>query len=388
MKTSPTNNLLDDRPYRPSFIVLGIDVYEAMCKELEELREWKESAIKSSSWNVKHEGKPTEYWINTMQGPSNCGERIGEIVRNNGQEVYGSEEECRNSSKPYTYTDHTAHGQSTTQDPDESASYNWQPKMGEGAWIWDLADHGIYYTMTPIPDHLAFRLKPFKTKAEAEAYGKFYEENDWKGRGKPSSDELLRAAERKWKTKEVPIDWTPEPSTPFFVWNKNTGTPDYQNTFGGQIQRNKQKGVRMFPTKDSCWMYGMSLEAKGSPAGWNNYMIEPKDATEYNAPICLTKDNPTYTPKNEIESAILNHMAKRWETKPTDDYNTLMAYLGMGKTLKADDGAMVERATFRSVGVAYWPTGNGFSASPSSGYIEWPEVVEKVLKRHKNWKRI
>jgi len=46
-------NLWDDRPYRPTSVTISIDEWDRMNEELQALRQWKEAAIKSSSWNVR-----------------------------------------------------------------------------------------------------------------------------------------------------------------------------------------------------------------------------------------------------------------------------------------------------------------------------------------------
>ena len=124
------NNLWDDRPYRPTSVTISIDEWDRMNEELQALRQWKEAAIKSSSWNVKHEGKP------------------------------------------YTWT---SGKHDRTLDPDTSKEYGWQPKEDENYFAWDT-DFGVQSFVNLNPEMGRIDMERFgrlfPTKEAAEAYGR------------------------------------------------------------------------------------------------------------------------------------------------------------------------------------------------------------------------
>jgi len=120
------------KQYHPTLICVPATEWEQMNEEIAQLREWKEAAIKSSSWNV--ESRP---------------------------------------NKPYTFQMANKHDGSDTTMP-EVDEKGWQPKEGEVVWLMDLEaetiDGPYKWNNTWRTNTKTHRL--FPTKEAAEAYGK------------------------------------------------------------------------------------------------------------------------------------------------------------------------------------------------------------------------
>jgi len=310
-------NLWDDRPYRPTSVTISIDEWDRMNKELEELR------AKSESYDLYLESKG-KVWFSKRDKDALLEEMQQEYVKNWSDLKTAGEMGITPPFKPESFDGNKV----------DTAG------MDEGPYQWTSG--------TQDPD-------------TSKEYG-----------------------------------WHPKKDENYFAWDTNFGVQSFVNLNPEMGRIDMVRFGRLFPTKALAEAYGHTTTTNALLP-----LMELKMAVDRGGVIVDDGGNEIgknegqyYFRRSDLKLAhavksnewsgvwCLGFVTTGWRIKPTepDNYPLLMAYLGMGKELKAEDGTIL-KCDFDKEKGAFVGTDTVIH-----GLVPWSNVVEQILKRHKGWR--
>jgi len=388
------NNLWDDRPYRPTSVTISIDEWDRMNKELEELRQWKEAAIKSSSWNVKHEGNPYTW-------------------------TSGKHDQTPTTKPPFGLMPLKFHEESRYKDVSEAiVRYRRANKEVPKEWIneWEYLnsklcerdEEGMPTGWPSGPEDVVGAINRTQDPETSREYNRPHPDIKY---GQPQTTGAGVLA-YFGKFGELPIDtatagqtlgmdgnWHPKKDENYFAWDTNFGAQSFVNLNPEMGRIDMEKYGRLFPTKEAAEDYGRTtttnallplMELKMAVDrgetivdDMGNTIVKHPNGYDYNSKLWLDGFTKSW------EAMVDNYMSKSkgWRIERTtepepDNYSEILAELHLGKTFQAEDGTIL-KCDFDKEKGAFVGTDTVIH-----GLVPWSDVVEKVLKRHKGWKKV
>jgi len=418
-------NLWDDRPYRPTSVTISIEEWDKMNKELDELRQWKEAAIKSSSWNVKHEGKPytwnsgkhdryTDLISELMANQTGVSDPIQILTKHPIKDV---------QIGPYNFQ--------SISDPIQKAIellpafIEIQGVQFEFSLFLNGPDMRLVYSISSVEEGSSH----FEMWSQYGCWENLFFDGTtqgflWLREGIGSVRDLLEAVkdcekflvENKLNPTHDPdtskeYGWQPKKDENYFAWDTDFGVQSFVNLNPEMGRIDMVRFGRLFPTKALAEAYGHTTTTNALLP-----LMELKMAVDRGGVIVddggneIGKNEGQYyfrrsdlklahaVKSNEWNSVwCLGIVTKGWRIKPTtpstdeptDDYlspERALYQIGLGKTVKSDDGTI---AFCKSVGWVEFQTPNENPMIMARSFRYPSEyAIKDGLSKHKNWKKV
>jgi len=408
-------NLWDDRPYRPTSVTISIDEWDRMNKELEELRQWKEAAIKSSSWNVKHEGNPYQWNFGKHDRYTDL---ISELMANQT----GVSDPIQILTKhPIKDVQIGPYNFQSISDPIQKAIellpafIEIQGVQFEFSLFLNGPDMRLVYSISSVEEGSSH----FEMWSQYGCWENLFFDGTtqgflWLREGIGSVRDLLEAVkdcekflvENKLNPTHDPdtskeYGWQPKKDENYFAWDTDFGVQSFVNLNPEMGRIDMEKYGRLFPTKEAAEDYGRTTTTNALLP-----LMELKIAVDRGEVIVSDLGSMIQkTHKNTGIDSGMNYSivfsdgrivgpvywgavepvirdATGWRIKPTtepDNYSEILAELHLGKTFQAEDGTEI------------WKRRNDGAAGVGMGIAliaPWSDVVEQILKRHKGWRKV
>mgnify|MGYP003557847095 CR=1 FL=1 len=417
-------NLWDDRPYRPTSVTISIDEWDRMNEELQALRQWKEAAIKSSSWNVKHEGKPytwtsgkydryTDLISELMANQTGVSDPIQILTKHPIKDVQIGPYNFQSISDPIQKAIELLPAFIEIQGvqfefslflngPDmrlvysissvEEGSSHFEMWSQHGCWenlFFDGTTQGFLW----LREGIGSVLDLLEAVKDCE---KFLVENKLNPTHYPeTSKEYNQPTNTATVGQTLGMDgnWQPKKDEDYFAWDTDFGVQSFVNLNPEMGRIDMEKYGRLFPTKEATEAYGRTtttnallplMELKMAVDRGEtivdevgNTIVKHPNGYDYNSLLWLDGFTKSW------EAMVSNYMSKskgwRIERTEPDNYSEILAELHLGKTFQAEDGTEIWKR--RNDGVAGVGMGIALIAP-------WSDVVEQILKRHKGWRKV